>query len=328
MAAIIYPSALEYWLKETGIPYYFHFDKDSCAVKNKEVLQMASTRSEISHAIDWLCFTAPVHVAVSRHTRRNNKESIIFHKMPDHLPEHSFYKITDEIYIASPELCFIQAACELSVSQLILLANDLCAIYVKDTLEEYGQRRRNPVTDTKTLKTYLNKAGQVRGIRNARSLIRHVSDRSNSPMESRLAVLAALPLSRGGYGLIKPQLNLNIPLSKATSEYTGITSCCCDMVWKTQKVILEYDSNLSHLDIRQHFKDKQRSTALALDGFKVISITAEQLSSFHNVERTFLGIRDSLKMQTHKDRMESYFSLRWKVVHEILQINDPTRFHL
>ena len=49
--------------------------------------------------------------------------------------------------------------------------------------------------------------------------------------------------------------------------------------------LLEYDSNLTHLQIRQHFLDKKRGTALTLSGFKVSSLTAEQAGQFHVVHK-------------------------------------------
>ena len=319
MATIItYPSALEYWLSETGIPYHFHFDRYSSGINNKEVMHSTSSRKEILRSIDCLNFSSPVHVAVSSPIRRTSTQKVVFHKLPSQLPEHSFYKISNELYIASPEYCFLQAAVSLSIPELTLLANELCSIYIKDDLAEYGQRRRDPVTTTDSIRKYLYKAENRRGLRKARTAIQYALDRSNSPMESRLAVLAALPLSRGGYGLIKPELNLEVKLPKDAAEYMKCLSLFCDMVWKKQKVILEYDSLLAHLNIQQHFRDKKRATALNLAGYKVISVTAEQLRNFGSVEQLFLDLRSVLNMRTYKNRMDAYLDLRWKVVHEIL----------
>ena len=319
MATIItYPSALEYWLSETGIPYYFHFDRYSSGINNKEVLYSTSSRKEIVRSIGWLSFSSPVHVAVSSPIKRTSLQNVIFHKLPNQLPEHSFCKITNELYIASPEYCFLQAAVSLSIPELILLANELCGIYIKDDLAEYGQRSRDPVTTTDLIRKYLYKAKNRRGLRKARAAIQFALDRSNSPMESRLAVLAALPLSRGGYGLIKPELNLEVKLPKDAAEYMKCSSLFCDMVWKKQKVILEYDSLLAHLSVQQHFRDKKRATALTLAGYKVINVTAEQLRNFGSVEQLFLDLRSILNMRTYKNRTDAYLDLRWKVVHEIL----------
>lgn len=319
MATIItYPSALEYWLSDNGIPYHYHFDRYSSKVKNKEILHSETSREEICRSIEMLHFSLPVHVAVPNHIKRSRSETAVFHRLQNPLPDYSFHKVSDSIFIASPELCFIQAAAELSVPELVLLANELCAIYIKDETEEFGQRRRDPVTTTNSISAYINKAGQIRGIQKARTAIRYALDRSNSPLESRLAVLATLPLSWGGYGLLKPELNAEIILKKRAADYLGRTSCFCDMVWKKQRIILEYDSNLTHLAPRQHARDKKRATALSMSGYKVISATADNIRNFSSIESLFLHVRDELNMRTHKDRLDAYYDQRWLVVHQIL----------
>ena len=199
-----------------------------------------------------------------------------------------------------------------------MLANDLCAIYVKDETEEYRQRRRDPVTTVESICSFMNKASGINGLKKARRAIQYVLDRSNSPMESKLAALAVLPLHYGGYGLSKPFLNHFVRLNKEAEEFLGQSQLCCDMVWLAKKVILEYDSNLSHLEIHQHFKDKKRSTALTISGYKVISITAEQLRDFHSVDNMFMQLRHVLNMRTHKDRIDKFAELRWNVVHGLM----------
>ena len=319
MATIItYPSALEYWLSEIGIPYCFHFDVASARVKNSEVIESTTSRKDIIRTTNKLNFSEPVHVAVSGRIKRASTETVVFHRLPDRLPENSFFKIDDNLYIICPELCFVHAAVALPVHKLVLLANELCAIYIKDETEEYGQRKRIPVTNTRAIRSYIEKAVHIKGIRKARTAIRYALDNSNSPMESRLAVLATLPMFRGGYGLIAPQLNLKITLSKNAAEYLGQATCCCDMGWSRHKVAFEYDSNLTHLDIRQHFKDKKRATALTISGYKVISITAEQIKNFTNVETMFLRVRDMLNMKTREERLDMYMELRRKTVNDIL----------
>ena len=322
MATIItYPSALEYWLYEKGIPYYFHFYSHDSRVKNKEVLQSSCSRKDITSSLEELKFSSPVHVLVSDAVNRVSSETIITHKMPEHLPEYSFIKISEDIFIVSPELCFLQASSSLSIPELVLLANDLCAIYIKDDQEEYFQRKRTPVTTTGNIRAYIYIAKNIRGIKNAKTSIKYALDNSNSPMESRLSVLATLPLSWGGYGLIKPQLNLFIAFTKNAVEYSGQTGCYCDMAWVKQKVVLEYDSTLTHLEIHQHYKDKKRATALTISGYKVISITAEQIKSFRNIETMFYNVREVLKMQKRQERFDMYFERRWEVVHTILLQN-------
>lgn len=319
MAAIItYPSAIEYWLREKGIPYHFRFDPMSSGVNNKAVQRATSSRADIIQSVNELKFTEPVHVLAVESVQRNATDSIVFHRMPKKLPANSFLKVSEGIYICSPEYCFLQAAKYLSFPQLVLLANDLCAIYMKDDETEYQQRRRDPITTVKKIQSFLNQSNNIQGVTRAKRAIRYALDRSNSPMESRLAVLARLPFSRGGYALPEPKLNLRLRLQKKAADYLGRDYCTCDIVWEEQKVILEYDSSLSHLNKEQHIQDKGRATALTMSGYKVLSATSEQVKNFGNVEILFINLRQELNMRTHQNRLDQYYELRRKVVHQLL----------
>lgn len=90
------------------------------------------------------------------------------------------------------------------------------------------------------------------------------------------------------------------------------------MVWEDQKVVVEYDSNLSHLQKEQHEYDKRRATAITLSGYQLVSLTAGQLATFSAVEETFIMLRHLLGMKRMSAEMKSYEEIRWEVVHEIL----------
>ena len=110
-----------------------------------------------------------------------------------------------------------------------------------------GQRRREPVTTAADINNYLQKVKKVDGINKARQAAKYILDRSNSPRESILAVLMNLPISRGGYRLLEPNLNYDVNLSDAGVKLFGRPSCCCDFVWPEQNVVAEYDSNSMRL---------------------------------------------------------------------------------
>ena len=304
---IVYPSALEYWLKEKGIPYQYWNTGNNKA-----------GRAGISETVKQLTFTHPVHVAVPRKTNRHNTTITTFHTLPKHLPRNSFIRITDSLLISGPEMCFLQAALVLPLYMLVKLACELCAIYVLDPYEEYGQRNREPITTVSNIGEYLQNAKGISGVQLASQAIQYASDRANSPMEVNLATIAVLPISSGGFGIEKMLLNYDVPLTEAGAAHLGRNVCCCDMVWLEKKVVLEYDSNLSHLNRIQHAKDKARTTALSLSGYKVISVTAENLRNYRKIEDLFLMIRHALGMRTHKDRMEKYFDKRTHVVNSIM----------
>ena len=307
---IVYPSALEYWLEEKGVPLGVNVFAGVDAIP--------SGRKGVRQQVSELSFKMPVHIAVPKKMNRAKSDEIIYHAMSKRVPPESFQKLADGVFISCPELCFLQAAAELPVFKMVQLANNLCAMYILDSYEDYGQRRRDPITSVNEIRQYLEGIHRFPNIQNAKVAIRYALDHSNSPMESNLATLGMLPWRYGGYGLKAPVLNLDVNLSDTGAEHLGRETVCCDMVWTEEKVVLEYDSNLAHLSPDQHAKDKRRITALSLSGYQVISVTANEVRSFRTIEELFLRVRKALGMKTDPERIETNFEKRYDVVHDIM----------
>ncbi len=313
-ARIVYPSALEYWLKDEGVPYRFRLPEREEALLG---------RKGLTTIVNALNFSLPVHIAVPQSICRMSTNNIQYHRLSEKIPEHCFIPIADHVLVSSPAMCFLQAANELSFHELVKLACDLCAIYVLDKHEEFGQRRRDQIVTVKEISDFLSKIKNIRGINKAQAAIRYASDCSNSPVESQLATLAGMPFHYGAYGLLLPEMNREVSLSPAGKDYLGRDTCCCDMVWEKQKVVLEYDSDLAHSTLRQIKKDKNRVAALSVSGYRVISVTSEKIADFRAVESLFMGIREALGMRSYPDRMEKYFEKRWEVVHDLMFKDRP-----
>ena len=315
---ITYPSALEFWLDDKGIPYSVSSRMLPEPITRNDLTKENHSRKQITEALAYLNFNNPVHVCIPDGIPRYNTAQVIAHRLPAHLPPNSFIHITDDIYISSPELCFLLAAREMTPDELVYLACNLCAIYVKDPYDQYGQRHRDPIASVESIKKYLNKCTRVRGVQDAKKAIQYALNCSNSPRESQLATVGVLPQSYGGYGIYRPDLNLDLNLSKNGAEFLRRKTICCDMIWKKQRIVLEYDSNLSHMNAPQVYKDKRRSTALSFSNYKTISITDEQLQSFRSIEELFLNVRNALGMRTYMDRMDKYLEKRRDVVQRII----------
>ena len=310
---IVYPSALEYWLNEKGLPYRYWDVGKPIPPKEKK-----TGRTGITEMVKQLNFSTPMHVAVPKGICRNKTEIITYHMIPKGLPDNSFIRITNDIFISSPEMCFMQAALVLPTHQLVKLANELCAIYVFDPYEDYGQRNREQITTVLNIRDYLQQSKGLKGRSKALQAIQYACDRANSPMEVNLATIAALPLCHGGFGLGDFALNYDVALSDEGASHLGRSVCCCDMVWPEKKVVLEYDSNLSHLSPQQHAKDKARITALSLSGYKVISVTAVDIHSYGKIEDLFQTLRHALGLRTNIAHWQKYSDKRSSVVHSIM----------
>ena len=285
---IVYPSAAEYWLSHP-------------------------LKSSVNE------FSKPLHVMVPDLDSRRYLKGFSYHLQPKNLPESSFIKLNPLLSICSPELCYLQAALSIkSLPKLVCFANDLCAIYVKDNSIQYQQRQRESITSTAEIRHYLESVTGVHGIKQARKAIRYSVDRSNSPMESKLAVLCRLPFRLGGYSLPEPKMNYEITLSADASRHLLRESIKCDMVWPERKVALEYESNLTHLSVAQHGYDKSRATALQLSGYRVVYVTSQDLKNFQTVEKVFQMLRNTLGLRRNKDVLAKNIDVRRQAVSELL----------
>lgn len=319
---IVYPSAMQFWLNP---------DIDSIiyrpAVKNYHSLpkgyHISSVQNNISTLVQQYGFCLPLRLLASASELRINKNGVSCSINSAHVPDNCFSRIDDlpgsiPVYVACPEYCFLSAASELSLYELIQLGYQLCAKYIPDGQMQYLQRGREPITTASKITAFLEKCTGAKGVKKARQAISYVLDNSNSPMETKFAMPAVLSVSLGGFALRRPNMNKNINLTGRGAEILGYDKCCCDLVWEQEKVIGEYDSTLTHLDPRQHIRDKKRASALAVSGYTVISITSDFLRNFESFQRTYDGIRYALRMKRDRQRMDASLEKRYELFHFLL----------
>ncbi|MBQ9032388.1 MAG: hypothetical protein IJ106_13195 [Parasporobacterium sp.] len=190
--------------------------------------------------------------------------------------------------------------------QQIRLGYDLCAIYAENPSSQYGQHSRQPLTSVGNIRDYLDNVTGFNGLRRSQAAAKYILDRSNSAKETQVAMYSILPFHLGGYALKTPSLNAFAALSPEGCRLTGHQSLMCDLIWPEDKVIAEYDSNLTHLSADQHRTDKSRATALALSGYQLFSITADNLRSFDRLEATFSALRKMLNMRSRDPELNKY----------------------
>ena len=307
-----FQTAYNYWLQASSIPQERYSFADLNKFDDGFSAEALIRSARIFH-ID-----PPIHVLVERPDQRHFSTLLCSHVLPGNLPAKSFVRLADHLFVVSPECCFLMAAHLKSLSELVCMANDLCATYRRDDLTALGQSSRMQLTTTAKLSEYLEHAANIKGLKQAKQAVRYAVDCSNSPMESKLAVMVCLPMVLGGFGLPKPYMNHVIGLPLGAATFLGHDSCCVDMLWEQQRVILEYDSNLTHLSRDQHHYDKKRATALSMAGYTVISVTADHLSSHSSINKLCLDLRKVLGIRTHINRFNQYNKIRYETVENII----------
>ena len=306
---VVYPSAGTFWLNfdmrnfRNTLLQPADLPKQYELFLNKEIIQELLSKYNLSAPLKLL--------APDSNARRSNRLYSCITRA-ERYPSDAFLELEPfvidrdavcRILLACPELCFLQAAAGLSFYETIKFGYDLCAMYRLDKTAEHGQRSRIQITDISSLSGFLDRAEGIYGIKNARHSLKFVRNCSNSPMETRLAMLQILPFSYGGFSIDGQKLNMEIFLSEKAAAVAGRKSVTCDMAWEREMVAVEYDSNETHLTVSQHDWDKRKATALAIDGYKVFPITSRMVSSLQEIEKTFTALRKLLGRRTDIRRL-------------------------
>lgn len=217
----------------------------------------------------------------SFYTYKNYK----IHIYKNNLPTGSFNKISNNIYIASPELTFLQLAETLPFEKLLLLGLEMCGTYSIDNESEYGfVSQREPYTSANKINNYIKQVrlqqNCYKNIRKASLAAKTLADNCASPQEALLYTMLASPRKYGGFGIKNIKLNKKIYLSKSGQKICGQKIIIPDLSIRTNKIAIEYDSDTFHDNQRQNRRDKLRIDALINDGWHVITFVPIQNGDF------------------------------------------------
>ncbi len=310
---IVFPSAAEFWLKTDPDLIYYAFnnrrlcdlpDDFFCAAPASGKMRQAAR--DILRTLD---LTSPLTLVCRDPDMRRSSANLRIRSCSVGFPPASFFhmkKAGHDLYIACPELCFWQASAKLDRLQLIKLGFDLCSIYMPNEKSEYGQQSRTLITSAELIGQYLNNFNGCKGIKKARHALCRICDFSNSPMETRLAIIAVLPIEEGGYGLPLPDLNYGIRLTPDATRVLGRNELRVDMAWPAQKFAVEYNSNLSHLSADQLTEDANRISVLTRVGYTLITLTAGNVMEMHKLDSAMQLIRHSLGLPDAEKEFDAF----------------------
>lgn len=210
----------------------------------------------------------PVSILVSCKANMRKSQNLSPHIWSGKHPSRSFYKITQGLYVSTPEATFLQLGKESSLIQLITIGYELCGSYGLSAQSDSGFLRREPRSNPQLIERYLEKCDGIHGVKAAKRASSYIAKGSASPMESLLSMLLCLPPSLGGFGLPRPELNFPIETNEG-----GIVMRRCDLYWPDQRFALEYDSDTFHSDASKLHLDSSRRSTLEKAGVHVVSVT-------------------------------------------------------
>lgn len=210
----------------------------------------------------------------------------------DVVPSGSFVRVSDRLFVSSPEFCLMQLASTLSYGRLACLCFEACGAYVLSSRSVEGFLRAVPVTSPALLASFAERSAGLGGVRPFRRVIRRVLAGSASPMESVLAILLCFPRMLGGYGLPLPKMNYRVDVPCHAGSLADSPYYLCDLYWPSAHLAVEYDSDLSHAGSDRIASDAQRRNALESLGTTVLTVTKRRLydeMAFDKTARQIMG---------------------------------------
>lgn len=337
-----YTTALRYWRSmrahnKYGIPM------ERSSAQPAAVPSPAEERAaeEAAARVQFCPHDEPLHVVVGTRTDRRKTLGIIHHVHTGSFARRSFVLCPNNVYMSSPELCFLQMAGELEIVDLMLLGLEFCGSYsMRPRRETIGKSEeglrfepgagrsvswfdeereepgldprlresgfysdRQPLVSAAQLKRFVGRCDGFHGIKRAREALRYVLDDAASPMEAKLLILLCLPRAKGGYGLPMPVLNKRYDprTSKDWRAEKGFYRC--DLCWEND-VVVEYESDMWHSGKNELEKDSVRRNDLSYMGNTVVCVTAGQLYSRVKMDKVAALLRKKLGIRVNEPRYD------------------------
>ncbi len=275
----------------------------------------------------------PLHILLSSGNARSKKAAIASHVQTAPLPPGSICRIghfgSIDLYVVSPELCFIQMLGTLDWVDHAMLGFELCGTYRTGIIAASASTTRYNMGRLASVDSLLRTASLMKGAAHSQQAARAcrlILDNSASPAESVLALVLTAANSKGGYGLPKPQLNpekrMIIPGRRphANGGISQNRSRCVafrpDLYWPDGNVALEYDSRQFHSDPESMTENAIRYNNLQDRDLTAFIATAGQLRSVHHSDLLAQQIGRALGVRTRircKDFRAKQLHLRRKL---------------
>lgn len=236
----------------------------------------------------------PLHLLVLSAYARRQLKNAVCHVHSASIPSGSIMQVESDVFVTSPEWCFVQMAEMLSFPQLVLLGFELCGTYSLPVQASGDFMKRDVLTSIVKLKCFIESIEGARGLKLAKQALRHVVPDSASPMETITTLLLCLPVRLGGYGLPTPVLNHRIDIGRSARRVSSKGFYVCDLYWPSARLCVEYDSDRFHCGSVRIASDANRRNALSYLGITVVTMTRAQVLNCDGMDRTAHAIAKQL----------------------------------
>lgn len=248
-------------------------------------------------------------------------KDIKFHVHKSNFPPNSFLKLSENLYISSPELVLCQLAESCTLVTLWQVVLEFCGTYSIDKDCNTGfHSMKSPLTSytklIRYIKQYKKHYSNLRGVKNLSQIVTMLKGKSASPQESSLYTILTASRSMGGFAIKNLILNESVNLSKKAQNIGKQQNIIPDISNPKNKLAIEYDSTLFHNNLDQNERDKLRLGALQHDKWQVFSIVYKQIKSPDTLYNIAIDI---LKANNQDPRIATKnFYIKFKNLHNSL----------
>ena len=250
--------------------------------------------------------THQLELLVATKSQLRTRGGLDLHLLEGCVPEGSFYRVSRDIVVTSPELTFVQV-CRLNrMLPNVELLMEWCGTYLLVPNWFATRTEATPLLCRERLEAYLQQIAGMRGVAAARAALRLASEGpSASPRETELYLALALPPRLGGYGFAKPQVNAVIPLDgNGAGVLDDAEFYRADLLFEGKggrHVVVEYDGRDGHEASAEEVRhDKERRSVLAALGYLVIVATRRDVASVGALRRKVTQIARALGVEVRE----------------------------
>lgn len=290
---VSHESALNFWRSDRAT----YVPPAPCRVRTLD--SAAVSVEDISAAADgWECLgDGPIHYLTNNPACRNTDFRRHAHLWQGHIPTGSFLRVDKGLFVASPELTFLQCTRGKSLTEAVLLGFELCGGYSLCESALDGFVQHEPLATVASIRDFASRLAAPKHIRRAGGPLRYIYDGAASPAEAATAMRLCLRQKLGGASLGGLELNAEIPVTGAAQDLTQSTRLFCDIYLPRHRIDIEYESYRYHSGSSKLAEDSERRGALASLGITVVTVTPRQLysleafSALANHIRKLCGLR-------------------------------------
>lgn len=238
-----------------------------------------------------------IDISVAFAFERIRAVGVSCHVLGQSLPCENIDELTPGIFVADEALTFIFAAEWMGRIEHLEYGYEVCGDY-RMGFDPSAPYTEQPATVSKQqivklLDQYPGKPGAAR----ARLALRHVFDRSASPMESASAIALSLPISEGGVGIRGIELNKPLVIPKRLRHCTKARTLKIDarVTFQRKELGIEYKGGF-HDEADRKGADAEREAVLAHMGYRIVTLTSAQFGNQLSFHRAMNNIREALGM--------------------------------